>query len=269
MTRDNHSRRKDVRAYMASREGMSYTQALRALEDQTTSTTSTPVRTRRRWFGTVLDWRPEEGDDGTMSVRTARYNGRDITIERWTRSQCDQFDSRMVAGWHLVTPDYTFGGLRPVQYLGSRLDMAKRRAEATAIVSADDRGDLSIHRVLDGLGLIDVLITEDGEPSQIPRKYGVCLYPGHQCPNPRNRKFEKWVPRPKSHIVAWHWDRGRVLNSILGEVRGVVTVSGDPATTRAQTSWQAWDTSAAAAPERATWTEAYRDLRTLAMAKLS
>lgn len=36
MTRDNHSRRKDVRAYMARHDGMSYTQALRALEDQTT-----------------------------------------------------------------------------------------------------------------------------------------------------------------------------------------------------------------------------------------
>lgn len=36
MTRNNHSRRKDVRAYMARHGDLSYTQALRALDDQTT-----------------------------------------------------------------------------------------------------------------------------------------------------------------------------------------------------------------------------------------
>ncbi|MFI9638119.1 hypothetical protein ACIHAX_36080 [Nocardia sp. NPDC051929] len=37
MTRNNHSRRKDVRAYMARHDGTSYTEALRALEDQSSS----------------------------------------------------------------------------------------------------------------------------------------------------------------------------------------------------------------------------------------
>ncbi|MBF6302251.1 hypothetical protein IU459_32630 [Nocardia amamiensis] len=54
MTRSNHNRRKEVRAYMARHDGVTYTQALRALEDQ-----AIPVPTD----GPFMDVDPTYGSD--------------------------------------------------------------------------------------------------------------------------------------------------------------------------------------------------------------